>query len=228
MGFNDLLREELLGPASEQQRQAFGRIEVSARRLLELIEAMLDFSRLETGKMVIDTVDVDPASILDAVRRDPPAEPGAGVRVRWEIPDTGLVVRTDPGKLEVVLRNVVGNAFKFTSSGEVCVGLRSLPEGVEYFVRDTGVGIATDVRPYIFEAFRQGDGSATRAHEGAGLGLYIARRLLDALGGEIDFESRPEAGSTFFIRLPSRRAATMTGAALSDPPTMGAENAGAV
>ena len=104
----------------------------------------------------------------------------------------------------VVLKNLIGNAIKFTHAGNVVVRLRARDGGVEITVADTGVGIAPEMLPVIFEPFRQGEPAMTRQHGGAGLGLYIVRRAIDVLGGTIEAESNVGQGSTFCVWVPSQ------------------------
>ncbi|NOT54672.1 MAG: hypothetical protein HOP18_08725, partial [Deltaproteobacteria bacterium] len=106
------------------------------------------------------------------------------------------------------LKNVVGNAFKFTDEGKVCVAVGPDNNGVRISVSDTGIGIAPELRPAIFEMFRQGDGSMTRRHEGVGLGLYIAQSFVKLLGGTLTVGSVPNKGSTFYLWMPLHRATT--------------------
>jgi signal transduction histidine kinase len=112
-------------------------------------------------------------------------------------------VHTDAAKLRVVLKNLIGNAAKFTERGTITLAARAVDGGVEFSVSDTGIGIAPEVLAVIFEPFRQGDSSSTRRHEGVGLGLYIVRRLLDLMGGQITVESTSGKGSTFCVWLPA-------------------------
>jgi signal transduction histidine kinase len=112
------------------------------------------------------------------------------------------MLHTDPVKLKVVLKNLIVNAVKFTEAGSVTVAARTCDGGVEVSVADTGIGIPQASLPIIFQAFQQLDSSATRAHRGVGLGLYIVSRLLDLLGGRIAVESLVGSGSTFRVWLP--------------------------
>ena len=112
------------------------------------------------------------------------------------------LLHTDPAKLKVILKNLVSNAVKFTEKGSITVDVRSHNDGVEFSVMDTGTGIPPEMLPVIFEPFRQLESPITRAHGSVGLGLYMVRRLLEMLGGEITVKSEPGLGSTFFVYIP--------------------------
>jgi two-component system capsular synthesis sensor histidine kinase RcsC len=170
---------------------------------LALIDATLDLSRLDSKRLPLDIRPLDvPALLRDVAAEIAHVTSKPGVRVRWEI-DPGLrSLAADSAKLKVILKNLIDNAMKFTDAGEVRIGVRRHAGGVELSVADTGIGIAPDALPIIFEAFRQADGSMTRRHGGIGLGLHLVRRLLDLMGGTIEVESAPGAGSTFRVLLP--------------------------
>ena len=128
----------------------------------------------------------------------------ASREVRWE-PGDELSLLTDRRKLRMILKNLVGNALKFTPSGSVTVRYTAEPRRCTFEVEDTGVGIAPEHLPVIFDMFRQADGSDRRSFSGVGLGLYIVRRLVNQLGGELGVESAPGRGSTFSVSLPRAR-----------------------
>lgn len=219
LGYNALLRDGDYGPVSEEQREVMQRVDRSAQELLELINATLDMSRLDAGRVPLDVREFAISDFLREVEKETVSVAlHPGVRLQWEIRDDLPRLRSDPGKLKVVLKNLIGNAAKFTERGAVRV--TAVPEegAVAIEVADSGPGIPDEVLPVIFDAFRQADGSATRRHGGVGLGLYIVRRLLTLLGGTVEVESAVGHGSTFRVRVPldTRLAAAGRGARPGD------------
>ncbi len=217
LGMTDLLLDADLAPS---QRKFARTIQHSAENLLEVINEILDFSKAEAGKLTIDRSTVDVREIVEDVI-DMIAEPAArkGLELASFIDDdVPLTVHADPVRIRQVLTNLVGNAVKFTDEGEVLVEVHarsrsiSPPEGTGgspspefeliFDVKDTGVGIPDQDRGRIFGAFTQVDGSMARRFGGTGLGLAICKQLIDLMGGEIRFESRPGAGSHFWFTLP--------------------------
>jgi len=208
LGYNSLLLEEAFGFVNEEQRDTLQRVETNARSLLELINTTLDMSRLEAGKVRLELNDVETADVLEAIRletRDLETKPD--VAFVWEADGDLPPLHTDVAKLKVVLKNLIGNAVKFTDHGSIAIGARARGDGVEFVVADTGIGIDEEARAYIFEPFRQVDAALTRRHGGVGLGLYIVRRLLMELGGTVEVESEAGKGSTFRVWVPRRAAA---------------------
>ena len=206
MGYGDLLLEGEFGSLNSEQREILQRVDTSARQLLELINATLDLSRLEGGKLVFQRAAVsieDVVAAVDAETRELQEKPD--VSVTWSVAPRLPRVYTDPLKLKVVLKNLVGNALKFTEHGSVAIRAARRADGVEIAVSDTGIGIPPDTQAIIFEPFRQAEPSLTRRYGGVGLGLYIARRLIEMLGGTISVESDIGHGSTFRVRLPRGR-----------------------
>jgi signal transduction histidine kinase/DNA-binding response OmpR family regulator len=204
VGYNDLLLDGEFGPLTAEQIDVLRRMDKSAHGLLELINATLDLSRLEAGRVPLEVKEIilsDLVSELDAEASELRDKPN--VDFVWDVAPQLPPLHTDPVKLKVVLKNLIGNAVKFTAEGRVTVGVRSREGGVEFSVTDTGIGIAPETLPIIFEPFRQGESSMTRRFGGVGLGLHIARRLLDVLGGRITVDSEVGRGSTFRVWVPS-------------------------
>jgi signal transduction histidine kinase len=198
MGYTDMV-EDLEG---SERREALGKIRATSRELLELIEATLNLNRLESGHDTPNFESVPVAALwdelrgeFDAVRRTP------GVALRFEATD-GLLLLTDRRKLKIVIKNLVGNALKFTPSGEVVATCRREGSLGRITVRDTGIGIEPEALPHIFEMFRQVDSSDRRSYGGVGLGLHIVRRLVEQLRGEIRVDSEAGIGSIFTVTLP--------------------------
>jgi signal transduction histidine kinase len=188
-----------------QQADRLRRAERSARDLLDLINATLDLGRLDAGQVPLVVEHVNLRKIVAALANELAAlRAREGVRFAWRFPADVPPIETDAVKLKVVLKHLIHNAFKFTESGAVSLRVRVAGERVEFEVRDTGVGIPPDMLDAIFEPFRQADSSSTRSYGGVGLGLFIVRRLLELLGGEIIVESELGRGSRFRFWIPLR------------------------
>ena len=206
LGYTDLLLEGTFGPLGETQTDPLGRIERSARELLDLITAVLDLSRLEAGRLPLVTQETQVAALLQEIEAETQTlQELSRLTFAWDIEEPLLRFSTDPGKLKVVLKNLIGNAVKFTKAGGITVAARPHQGGVELRVTDTGIGIPQEELRVIFEPFRQIEDSATRQYGGTGLGLYIVKRLLEVLGGTITVESENGRGSTFRVWLPQGR-----------------------
>jgi two-component system sensor histidine kinase EvgS len=207
LGYTDILGDELV---TDEQRALLGRVRQSSLELLEMIEATLNLNRLATGKDLPVIEPLPLVSLWDDLRTEYDALPRTNdVTLRWQ--DVGdTVLQTDRRKLKMILKNLVGNALKFTPNGEIVIGCERDTDGVVITVRDTGIGIPAEHLPRIFEMFRQVDSSDRRSYGGAGLGLYIVRKLVEQLGGTICVESESGRGSIFRVQLPAGRAATQT------------------
>ena len=203
MGYTELLLGGEFGPVTDEQVDILRVVTMRSRHLLDLINETLDLNRLEAGRLEIERSHVDLTDllrVLEGETRDLRDKPG--VSYTWEA-SSSLRPYTDPAKLKTLLRNLVSNAIKFTERGSVTVTAQPCKGGVEVSVSDTGIGIPADLRDIIFEPFRQVDSSMTRRYGGVGLGLYIARRLIDLLDGTITLESEVGRGSTFRVWLPT-------------------------
>ncbi|MFN8624388.1 MAG: HAMP domain-containing sensor histidine kinase [Candidatus Binatia bacterium] len=203
LGYTELLLDGEFGALQPDQHNALQRVHYRGQELLEVINATLDVSRLEAEPISLDVQTVDTAALLTELQGElQRISTSDGVRVEWDIPASLPALATDPGKLKIVLRNLVRNALKFTERGHVKIRAQPCVDGIELCVSDTGIGIAADMLPVIFEPFRQVDGADTRRFGGVGLGLYLVRRLVDLLGGQISVASTVGEGSTFRVQLP--------------------------
>jgi signal transduction histidine kinase/DNA-binding response OmpR family regulator len=178
-------------------------IRQSGQHLLDLLNDILDFSKLEHAAIELESLPFDPAQTLrDAVALMEPRAEEQGLGLDCAIaPGIPARVLGDAHRLRQVLLNLVGNALKFTREGGVSVAMHALADGTDWHlhiaVRDTGIGIAAEMLPRLFQEFTQVDGSISRRFGGSGLGLVISRRLVEAMGGAIDAESSPGQGSEF-------------------------------
>ena len=204
-GYADLLLEGIPEPIPASARKQVGRIRLASQHLLTLIEEILTHSRVEAGR---ESVHIEAVQLEDLVREvcaviQPLA---AEKQLEFRGPGTGLSLTlwTDAGKLRQILVNLLGNAVKFTERGWVSLDIMAEGDGVQFLVRDTGIGIPSEDLERIWEPFRQLDSSNTRRAGGTGLGLSVSRQLARLLGGDITVESAPGDGSTFTLRLPLR------------------------
>jgi len=203
IGMTNLLLDTPLTP---QQREYAETARISAEGLLTIIDDILDFSKMEAGKLRFDTADFNLREVVDRaleVLADPAARKGIGIRAL--VPQRlHCSLRGDPGRLRQVLLNLAGNAVKFTDTGEVSVTV-SLDDETDaaiklrFDVRDTGIGIEPRVLERLFQPFSQGNGPAARKYGGTGLGLAISKQIVCLMQGEIGAQSRAGAGSTFWF-----------------------------
>jgi PAS domain S-box-containing protein len=204
IGYEDLLEAEVTGPVNPTQREQLVRIRVGAQQLLELINQILSLARIEAGKEVVVLEEVDATALAqETLLFVEPLARQKGLALRSLLPEDGLALRTDSGKLRQILLNLLGNAVKFTEEGEVELSLDHRNGEIVFRVRDTGPGIDRAQHERIFEPFVQADLSPTRRHGGTGLGLAVSRELARLLGGDLQVDSAPGEGSTFTLTVPS-------------------------
>jgi PAS domain S-box-containing protein len=206
LGWTRLLRLGKLDGAAVAK--ALATIERNAHVQEQLIADILDVSRIVTGKLRIELRPIDLTPVLDAaLDAVKPAAEAKGIRLFGDTRFTGTVLG-DPDRLQQVVWNLLANAIKFTSTGgQVSVAVSRIAQNVVITVSDSGDGIAPDLLPFVFDRFRQGDGSVTRPHGGLGLGLSIVRHIVELHGGKVQAHSAGEGkGSSFSVHLPVRAA----------------------
>ncbi len=217
IGTIDLTLDSTLTP---EQRDFLGMAMSSAESLLALIGDILDYSKIEAGKLELDETRFSLSDLLAETMRALAVHAHENLELVWDVePDVSDELVADSGRLRQVLVNLAGNAIKFTERGEVVVAVRKAdePEQLQFSVSDTGIGIAPDRLPVIFSAFTQADSSLTRDQGGTGLGLAIASQLVGLMGGMIWVDSEVGQGSTFHFTI---RASASAKKAPSLPPAL--------
>ncbi len=217
VGFAHLVGRE---PLSVRQREQLARVTEAASDLLQILDDLLDFSKLVVGDLALEDLSFRVDEVFEAIAsRSGEKAAASGLALVFDVAGFPAQLRGDGPRLRQVLEHFVSNALKFTPRGTVTVRARTVGADGEadlarFEVEDTGIGIAPEDRARIFQAFEQGDGSATREYGGTGLGLAISRRLVAQMGGTLGVESEVARGSTFWIEIPLRRAEP--GAGLAD------------
>lgn len=218
VGYTELLTEGIYGEMNEPQLESLTGITENAKNLLELINQILDLSRVEAGRMKVSLRSLDvKQAVLEVLDLSAPLVRDRPYTVVAELPEHPLYVRADPAMVRQILLNLVSNAVKFTAEGSVVV-VASMEgdDELNVQVRDTGIGIRPEHVGVIFDEFRQVDGSSTRTHGGTGLGLAISKKFATLLGGDIVVESIHGEGSTFTLVLPHPSTTTPPEAEMPD------------
>lgn len=203
LGWLAILRGHRLDQKTTEH--AIETIERNARAQAQLIEDLVDISRIVGGKLNLEVRPIDPLPVVNAaIEVVRPAADAKGIRIETNHDSTVGPVFGDPARLQQVIWNLLSNAVKFTSKGgSIHINLQRAESSAEIVIRDTGVGISADFLPHVFERFRQADSAVTRSHRGMGLGLAIVRHLIELHGGTVTAASEGEdQGATFTIQLP--------------------------
>ena len=208
IGFSEVLIDGIAGPLDDEQAECARDIHESGNHLLSLINDLLDFSRIEAGRMALDISSFEVTPLFESVRSTvaPMVEKKAQT-LTFQQAGTLPPVPGDPLRIKQVLINLVSNANKFTPVGGCITVSASMDRGdhILFSVQDNGIGIRLEDQDLIFEEFRQVDGSMTREVTGSGLGLSISKQIVEMHGGKIWVSSQPRKGATLFVRLPVRR-----------------------
>ena len=206
VGATELLAE---APLPAEYRESLETVRHGSRVLLDVIDEVLDFSKLEAVRMTIDRAPLSPgAALRDAAALVAPRAAEKGLNLRLHSSEgSEMALLGDPKRLRQVLLNLLSNAVKFTERGEISAEIRVVSLGessveLEFSVSDTGIGVTPEQAGRLFSPFSQGGASTTRLYGGTGLGLAISKSLVELMGGTLNFESRPGNGARFFLRLP--------------------------
>ena len=203
LGWSRLLSQGRLD--EDSSKRAIEVIERNAIAQSQIVNDLLEMSRVITGKMRLELIPIDLAPVLrSAIETLRPTAQAKGITLQSEIPSLSVLVLSDPDRMQQIMWNLLSNAIRFTPpGGKVVVGLKQFDSEVQIIVRDTGIGINPEFLPHVFDRFRQADSSITRKYGGLGLGLAIVRSLVELHGGMVNAESAGEGkGTTFVITLP--------------------------
>jgi PAS domain S-box-containing protein len=204
LGWTQILRR-LRTEAEPDLEHGLEIIERNARMQIQLVDDLLDLSRIMSGRFRLDLQPLEAADVLrSALESARPAAEAKGIRLQGEIAPEPGTIAADPGRLQQVLCNLLGNAIKFTPrGGSITATLKQVDDQVELTVSDSGVGIPAQFLPHVFDRFSQQDSTASRSYSGLGLGLAIAKQLVELHGGSIHAKSDGEGrGATFVVNLP--------------------------
>ena len=203
LGFSELLKNPAL--TGKEHQEYISIIEKSGARMLNIINDLIDISKIESGQMILN-ISVcnikEQSDYLSAFFK--PEVNSKGLRLIYNccLTEEEAIIKTDNEKVKSILINLIKNAIKFTDKGSIEFGYSKKDENLEFYVKDTGVGISKEQKKFIFERFRQGTESLTRNYEGAGLGLSISKSFVEMLSGKIWMDSIPGKGSIFYFTIP--------------------------
>jgi signal transduction histidine kinase len=203
IGYGELVTEELELEANFELIEDMDKISRNSQRLLQMINSLLDLTKVESGKMTLNSVDAEINNVITSIE-DTITPLAQKSQNSFVINNRATLthITTDKEKLEQVLFNLLSNACKFTEKGDVSLTINNSKEYITFAVQDTGIGLSKEQQRYIFDEFTQVDSSQSRKFYGTGLGLAISRRFVELMNGEITVDSQVEQGSTFTVILP--------------------------
>lgn len=203
IGYTEIVTEEVEAEGNEELVLDLRRVHRAANNLLDMINSILDLAKIEAGRMELSLEPTDLRELLDEISGTVQVLMGKNnnkLAVKLESDDEPLMI--DASKLRQIIINLLGNAAKFTTDGQIFLKVRKSERELIVIVADTGIGMSEEQLAYIFEEFRQADMSTTRRYGGSGLGLSITRKLCNLMGGGISVKSKPQHGSTFTLAFP--------------------------
>ena len=213
IGYTGMIQDRMFGEINEEQGKSLGKVMNRSKELLSMINSLLEATKIEAGAVKVKRDEVALGKFLDELRTAYDVPLDKELTLIWDYPLDLPLVKTDSEKLKHILQNLINNAIKYTDRGGVTISTQCFPEAkvVKFKVADTGIGISKDEMPFIFEMFRQVEGSQARSSGGVGLGLHIAKKFTELLEGQIDVESEPGKRTTFEITIPYERSGAISG-----------------
>lgn len=204
IGYTWMIRDGILGEISEEQARAVRNILRRSEDLLGMINSIMEATKIEAGAARVESHEVNLQDFLDDLRSSYSTPLDKQLTLTWDYPSDLPRIVTDSGKVKHILQNLINNAIKFTEEGRVILSARCFPatKTMKFEVADTGLGMAREALPLIFDMFRQIDSSETRSHGGVGLGLHIVKKFTEMLGGKVEVETELGKGSTFTVTIP--------------------------
>ena len=203
-GYTKIVQDGVLGEINTEQVKALDKVTRHSNELLVMVNSIMDATKIEAGAIAVECDELPITDFLDELRLLYEYPLGKNVTLRWNYTPVLPVIRTDRDKLKHILQNLINNALKFTEAGHITVSARHISgiDRIELTVADTGIGIASEDLPVVFEKFRQVDASKTRSQGGVGLGLHIVKTFTEILGGAVSVTSQLGEGTTFVVTLP--------------------------
>jgi PAS domain S-box-containing protein len=203
-GYTKIVQDGVLGAINNEQVKALDKVTRHSNELLVMVNSIMDATKIEAGAVAVECDELPLSEFLEELKLLYEYPLGKDVSLRWDYTLLLPVIRTDRDKLKHILQNLINNALKFTETGHVTVSARHMAglDRIEISVADSGIGIAPEDLPLVFEKFRQLDASRTRSQGGVGLGLHIVKTFTEILGGTISVKSQPQEGTVFTVTLP--------------------------
>ncbi len=205
LGYAEMVEAEIFGPVNDQQKEIMQKIIRRSTELTQLIRNLVDQAEFETEETILTQKEIDPQILLDEMHKalDSAAQAKNLMLTSQISPEFTEKIVTDPHRVQQIIANLVTNSIKFTQEGQIHVQFyKPNPDAWAIEVADTGIGIPTEAQSYIFDPFRQADGSITRLQGGFGLGLSLVKEVVQAMDGHISLASKVGEGSTFTVELP--------------------------
>ena len=216
-GYAQAMSVGVVGDMSSEQKKITEKIIAQSNELLRMINEILQVGSLQAGSVQAHFENTNLNELFANLQSTFEALPKHSIVLNWDFPDDLPPVKTDGDKLKHVLQNLIHNAMKFTEDGSVTLSARHLDECLEITVKDTGIGIEAAKLPVIFDMFRQVDSSKTRSHGGVGVGLFIVKKYVELLNGNIEVQSVPGQGTAFIVRIPAENVQFPQGSSQQQP-----------